>query len=333
VTKAIALLSGGLDSTLAIRVILEQGIEVEAINFITPFCTCSPKSNGCLISKRVAKNLGIRLQVKNVSREYLDIIKYPKYGYGKNLNPCIDCRIFMFKKAAEFMRSRGASFIITGEVLGERPMSQRRDAMNIIERDANLKGLILRPLSAKLLPLSIPEKEEWVDREKLLDIQGRSRKQQMKLAERWNIQEYACPAGGCLLTDPIFARKLKDLMDENIHFTLNDIHLLKIGRHLRLSQKTKAIVGRSEKENKKLMTFVENGDFVIEKIGLPGPVTIVKGDANESIKRLAASITAAYGKGNLLDSIEMRMKRIPEGNEQIFSVKPYKQEEIKNFLI
>jgi tRNA U34 2-thiouridine synthase MnmA/TrmU len=333
VVKAIALLSGGLDSTLAIRSVLEQGIEVEAINFITPFCTCSPKDNGCLISKRVAENLGIRLQIKNISRDYLNIIRYPKYGYGKNLNPCIDCRIFMFKKAAELMRSKGASFIITGEVLGERPMSQRRDAMNIIERDAHLKGLILRPLSAKLLPLSIPEKEGWVDRDKLLNIQGRSRKPQMRLAEQWDIKEYACPAGGCLLTDPVFARRLKDLMNENIGFTLNDVHLLKIGRHLRLSQNTKAIVGRNEKENKKLMTFVENGDMVIEKSDLPGPVTVVKGDADDDIKRLVASITAAYGKGNRLDFVKMKMKEIPEKGEKLLLVKPCKQEEIRKFLI
>ena len=332
-TKAIALLSGGLDSTLAIKVVLEQGVEVEAINFITPFCTCSPKGGGCLISKRVADNLGISLQVRNVSREYLDIIKHPKYGYGKNLNPCIDCRIFMFKKAAEFMKSKGASFIITGEVLGERPMSQRRDAMNIIERDAHLKGLILRPLSAKLLSPSIPEIKGWIDREKLLEIQGRSRKPQIALAEQWDIKDYACPAGGCLLTDSVFARRLRDLMDENMNFTLNDIHLLKIGRHLRLSKKVKAVVGRNEKENKKLMTFAEKGDLVIEKNGLPGPITILRGEADEAIKRLAASITAAYGKGNNLDLIEVKTNKLPEGDEDTFLVRPYKQEEIKSFFI
>ncbi|MBW1855868.1 MAG: hypothetical protein JRJ00_14525, partial [Deltaproteobacteria bacterium] len=286
-TKAIALLSGGLDSTLAIKAVLEQGIEVEAINFVTPFCTCSPKSSTCLISKTVADNLGIMLEVKNVSREYLEIIKYPRFGYGKNMNPCIDCRIFMFKKAAERMKTSGASFIITGEVLGERPMSQRRDAMNIIERESHLKGLILRPLSAKLLEPSIPEKEGLVDREKLLDIQGRSRKPQLKLAEEWDITDYACPAGGCLLTDKGFARRLKDLMNENINFTLNDIHLLKIGRHLRLSDKVKAVIGRNESENKKLMTFVEEGDCVIEKNALTGPLTVLKGEISDEIKLLA----------------------------------------------
>jgi tRNA U34 2-thiouridine synthase MnmA/TrmU len=332
-TKAIALLSGGLDSTLAIKAVLEQGIEVEAINFVTPFCTCSPKSGTCLISKTVADNLGIMLEVKNVSREYLEIIKYPRFGYGKNMNPCIDCRIFMFKKAAERMKTSGASFIITGEVLGERPMSQRRDAMNIIERESNLKGLILRPLSAKLLEPSIPEKEGLVDREKLLDIQGRSRKPQLKLAEEWDITDYACPAGGCLLTDKGFARRLKDLMNENINFTLNDIHLLKIGRHLRLSDKVKAVIGRNESENKKLMTFVEEGDSIIEKNALTGPLTVLKGEISDEIKLLAGSITASYGKGNDLDSIEMSMKKIPGDVKELFLVKPYIQEEITKFFI
>ena len=332
-TKAIALLSGGLDSTLAIKAVLEQGIEVEAINFVTPFCTCSPKSGTCLISKTVADNLGIMLEVKNVSREYLEIIKYPRFGYGKNMNPCIDCRIFMFKKAAERMKISGASFIITGEVLGERPMSQRRDAMNIIERESHLKGLILRPLSAKLLEPSIPEKEGLVDREKLLAIQGRSRKPQLKLAEEWDITDYACPAGGCLLTDKGFARRLRDLMNENIQFTLNDIHLLKIGRHLRLSDKVKAVIGRNESENKKLMTFAEEGDCVIEKNGLTGPLTVLKGEISDEIKLLAGSITASYGKGNDLNSIEMSMKKIPGDVKELFLVKPYIQEEITKFFI
>lgn len=331
--KAIALLSGGLDSTLAIKVVLEQGIEVVAINFITPFCTCSPKKSGCHISKRVAQNLGIELHIENVSQEYLDIIKSPLYGYGKHVNPCLDCRIFMFKKAAEYMKRNGATFIITGEVLGERPMSQRRDAMNIIERDAGLKGLIVRPLSAKLLPPTIPEKEGWVDRERFLTIQGRSRKPQLNLARQWKIYEYGCPAGGCLLTDPVFARRLKDLMNRKKDFTLNDIHLLKIGRHFRLSQTSKAIVGRNEEENKKLMTFVEEGDWVIQKSGLSGPLTVVRGDADEKIKRLAASITAAYGQGRHLDSVRMTIKILPEDSEKMFFITPSTQDKVKSFLI
>ena len=330
---ALALLSGGLDSTLAIKVVMDQGVKVEAINFISPFCTCSPKGNGCHISKKVAQNLGISLHIENISRAYLSIIKSPLYGYGKNLNPCIDCRIFMFTKAGEIMKRKGASFIITGEVLGERPMSQRRDAMNIIERDTGLKGLILRPLSAKLLPPTIPEKEGLIDRNKLLTIQGRSRKPQLGLAKQWNIYEYACPAGGCLLTDPIFARKLKDLMNEKKNFNLNDIHLLKIGRHFRLSENSKAIVGRNEHENKKLMTFGEEGDWVIQKSGLTGPITLVRGNVNDKTKQLAASITATYGQGRKLDSVRMKSRKIPENREKEFFISPCSQDEARHFLI
>jgi len=177
--KAIALLSGGLDSTLAAKIVLDLGIELEALNFLTVFCTCTNKGETCLASQKAVSALGIPLKVLNVSEAYLPVVKNPKHGYGSNMNPCIDCRIFMLKKAKAYMEEIGASFIVTGEVLGERPMSQRRDSMRLIEKEAGLDGLILRPLSAKLLPASIPEKEDWVDREKLLKIQGRSRKPQI----------------------------------------------------------------------------------------------------------------------------------------------------------
>ncbi|MCJ7704102.1 MAG: thiamine biosynthesis protein, partial [Desulfobacterales bacterium] len=174
--KAIALLSGGLDSTLAARLVLDQGIELEALNFMTVFCTCTNKGATCLASQKAVETLGIPLRVFNVSEEYLNVVRNPKHGYGSNMNPCIDCRIFMLKKAKVYMEESGASFIVTGEVLGQRPMSQRRDAMRLIEKEAGLEGLILRPLSAQFLPVTLPEREGWIDREKLLNIQGRSRK-------------------------------------------------------------------------------------------------------------------------------------------------------------
>lgn len=200
--RAIALLSGGLDSTLATKVIVDQGIEVEAVNFLTVFCTCTTHGETCLASQKAVESLGIPLSVFNVSTEFLEIVKNPKHGYGSNMNPCIDCRIFMLKKAKALMEKSGASFLITGEVLGQRPMSQRRDAMRLTEKEAGLDGLILRPLSAKFLPVTIPEKEGWVNRESLLNFQGRSRKPQMELAAYFGIRDYPCPAGGCLLTDP-----------------------------------------------------------------------------------------------------------------------------------
>ncbi len=264
--KAIALLSGGLDSTLAAKIVLEQGIELEALNFLTVFCTCTNRGETCLASQKAVDALGIPLKVFNVSEEYLDVVKHPKHGYGSNMNPCIDCRIFMMKKAKAYMEETGASFIVTGEVLGQRPMSQRRDAMRLIEKEAGLEGLILRPLSAKFLPASIPEKEGWVDREKLLNIQGRSRKPQIKLAEHFGIRDYPCPAGGCLLTDPGFAQRMRDLNRYHPDFFLNDVHLLKMGRHFRLSPHLKLVVGRNEEENQKIQTFSQEGDILIKSL-------------------------------------------------------------------
>jgi tRNA U34 2-thiouridine synthase MnmA/TrmU len=237
--KAIALLSGGLDSTLAAKVVMQQGIELEALNFLTVFCTCTHRGESCLASQKAVDSLGIPLRVFNVSEEYLEVVKHPRHGYGSNMNPCIDCRIFMLRRAKAYMESVGASFIVTGEVLGQRPMSQRKDSMCLIEKEAGLEGSILRPLSAKFLPASIPEKEGWVDRERLLNIQGRSRKPQIKLADHFGIQDYPCPAGGCLLTDPGFSKRMRDLILHHPDFSLNDVHLLKVGRHFRLSPKVK----------------------------------------------------------------------------------------------
>jgi tRNA U34 2-thiouridine synthase MnmA/TrmU len=292
--KALVLLSGGLDSTLVIGIMQQQGIEIEAVNFFTPFCTCT-RTKGCRYeAKKVADTFGIPLRVFNVSKEYIDIIKAPKYGYGKGLNPCIDCRIFMFKKAKEYMKQTGAAFIVTGEVLGQRPMSQHRQAMKIIERDSGLERLVLRPLSAKLLQPTLPEEKGWVDREKLLDISGRSRRLQMALAKKLSINEYPCAAGGCLLTDIVFARKMKDLLKFTPKPTLNDIYLLKIGRHFRLSQNIKIIVGRNEEENKKLIILAEEKDITLVVSNLKGPVVLIKGEPDNEAILKSAAICARY---------------------------------------
>jgi tRNA U34 2-thiouridine synthase MnmA/TrmU len=294
--KAIALLSGGLDSTLAAKLVLEQGIELEALNFLTVFCTCTNRGETCLASQKAVDALGIPLKVFNVSEEYLDVVKHPKHGYGSNMNPCIDCRIFMMKKAKAYLEETGASFIVTGEVLGERPMSQRRDAMRLIEKEAGLDGLVLRPLSAKLLSASIPEKEGWVDREKLLKIQGRSRKPQIQLADHFGIRDYPCPAGGCLLTDPGFAQRMRDLNRYHPDFLLNDVHLLKMGRHFRLSPHLKLVVGRNEEENQKIQTFSQEGDFLLKVSRYPGPLSLLRGEAKEEEIAKAAAITVRYCK-------------------------------------
>lgn len=331
--KAIALLSGGLDSTLAAKMVLEQGIELEAINFITVFCTCTNRGETCLASQKAVNALGIPLKVFNVSEEYLDVVKHPKHGYGSHMNPCIDCRIFMLKKAKAYMEDVGASFIVTGEVLGERPMSQRRDAMRLIEKDGGLEGFILRPLSAKLLPISIPEKEGWVDREKLLSIQGRSRKPQIKLAEVFGIHDYPCPAGGCLLTDPGFSRRMKDLIQYDSNFSLNDVHLLKTGRHFRLSPTIKLVVGRNEEENQKIETFSREDDILLKTVRYPGPLSLLRGGSNGGAIEKAASITARYSKARDLDEVEITFKKVQDDSYQSIYVSSITDEKVKDLMI
>ena len=310
--KAIALLSGGLDSTLAVRAVLDQGIEVEALNFITAFCRCTAKGSSCLSSQGAAQKLGIRLEVFNISEEFLEVVKQPKYGYGKNVNPCLDCRILMFKKGREHMDRNGASFIVTGEVLGERPMSQRREAMQVIEWESGLQGLVLRPLSAKLLPLTVPEKKGWINREGLLAISGRSRKPQMEMALDYGINDYPCPAGGCLLTDPGFALRMKDLMKNKPDFSLNDVQLLKLGRHFRLTPLAKLVVGRNEDENRKIMTFTMEGDTILRVKNFPGPLALARGKVGHQEMLRSAIITANYSKAKFLPEVEVEYQVIPK---------------------
>jgi tRNA-specific 2-thiouridylase len=331
--KAIALLSGGLDSTIAARVMMEQGVELEALNFMTVFCTCTNRGATCLASQKAVETLGIPLKVFNVSEEYLGVVKHPQHGYGRNMNPCIDCRIFMLKKAKAYMEESGAVFIVTGEVLGQRPMSQRKDAMHLIEKEAGLEGFILRPLSAKVLPTTIPEKEGWVDRERLLNISGRSRKPQIELADHYGIHDYPCPAGGCLLTDPGFAKRMKDLMVYDPQFSLNDVHLLKMGRHFRFSNGVKLVVGRNEEENQKIQTFAQGEDILLKVSSFPGPLSLLRGKLNEGDIEKAAAITVHYGKGKDLGKIEVTYKGADEDHHQSLSVSPISRGEIERLMI
>ena len=332
-TKAIALLSGGLDSILAVKLLLQQGIEIEAINFLTVFCTCTSHGKTCLVSKTAADKLGIKLKVFEVSKNYFEVIKNPKHGYGRNINPCIDCRIFMFKKAGEYMRASGASFLVTGEVLGERPMSQRRDAMRIIERDSGLDGLILRPLSAKLFKPTIPEEKGLVDREKLLSIQGRSRKPQIQLAKQLNINDYPCPAGGCLLTDSGFANRMRDLMKHKKDFTINDVQLLKIGRHFRLLSGAKLIVGRDEGENNKLLNLIRDNDVCFYPAKVNGPIGVGIGIYSEDCLSIASCIIARYSDGDLNQKLEIRYKQKPDKVNDSIVALPMEEEELKKLRI
>ena len=296
--KALALLSGGLDSTLAVKVMLEQGIEVEALNFTSPFCTCTSnksKSTGCKSEAvRVAEEFGIPIKVLNKGADYLEIVRNPRHGYGKGMNPCIDCRIFLLRKAKEYMAESGADFVVTGEVLGQRPMSQRRDTLRIIERESGMDGLLLRPLSAKHFEPTIPEKEGWVDREKLLAIQGRSRKEQMQLADELDVKNYPCPAGGCLLTEISFVPKIRDIFDHSDELNLRDFRLLKLGRHFRIGPRTKVLIGRDEAENNALEHVVQPGEAMMRWDEGSSPLGVVLGKLDDSIAELAAKILLRY---------------------------------------
>ena len=331
--KAIVLLSGGLDSTLAIKLMLDQGIEIEALNFSTFFCQCTSKKSACRSeSRKVAERFGLPLKVIDNNKAFFKVIKSPPHGYGRNMNPCIDCRILMLKTAGDYMKESGASFLVTGEVLGQRPMSQHRQALKLIEKETGLTGLILRPLSAQALEPTIPEKKGWVDREKLPAITGRSRKEQMNLAKMFEIKDYPCPAGGCLLTDPGFSRRLKDFLTDG-ELTVNEGLLLKQGRHFRIGPKARAVVGRNETENKMLLSLVREGDLIVEVKVVPGPITILRGDYSETEIKLAGSITARYAdlKG---DQGEVEVKEKDNQTvRQTFSVTPLTQSGIKQYLV
>ncbi|MFC1667279.1 hypothetical protein ACFL0P_05410 [Candidatus Omnitrophota bacterium] len=338
--KAVALFSGGLDSMLAIRLMLEQGIEVHALNFLTIFCTCTSK--GCMHqATKAAKQLKVPLKVMNITEEYMEIVKNPKYGRGRNMNPCIDCRVFTFEKARDFMRETGASFVITGEVLGERPMSQRRNAIEIIERESGLSGLIVRPLSAKLFEPTVPEKTGIVDRDRLLDIQGRQRHRQLELAKEFAINDYPCPAGGCLLTDRGFSNRLKDLFKYRPDYDINDLHLLKIGRQFRLSEDAKLFIGRNEQENKLLSTFSRSGDYIFDVVDIPSPIGLARGDIGEKEIRLTSSIISRYSdaKSDLIDplaledGVNVSYRILPSQELKSVTVQPSPDELISSFRI
>jgi len=287
----VGLLSGGLDSTLAVKLILDQGIDVAALNFRSPFCQCNRR--GRCEASEVAAKFGVPLHMVVGGNDYLRMLRNPKHGYGSGMNPCIDCRIFMLRKAKSFARKVGAKFLFTGEVLGERPMSQHRKALETIQKESGLEGKILRPLSAKLLPPTEAELKGWVNREKLLDIKGRSRKPQIALAKSLGIFDYPCPAGGCLLTDKEFAIKLRDLFNHCRRVRLREIALLKVGRHFRLGE-NKIIVGRDEAENKTLLSFDDGKLTYLEVPNCGSPMTVLQGRPSKKALLAAARLTARY---------------------------------------
>ncbi len=289
--KAISLFSGGLDSILATKLIQNQGIEVIAFNVKTPFGI--PKKDGVTEAEAAIKQLNIPLKVLPVEKDYIHMLRNPKHGYGKNMNPCIDCKIFILKQASKYAKEIGADFLFTGEVLGERPMSQHGPALKLIEEEAGLKGKLLRPLSAKLLQETVAERKGLVDRSKLMAISGRSRKPQFQLAKEFGITVYPSPAGGCLLTCEEYSKKLRDLFEHKKLVSGADAVLLRVGRHFRLGG-NKIIVGRNEAENKFLMSRKTKGEFYFELPNIVGPVTILQGSKTKKAIETAARLTAFY---------------------------------------
>lgn len=302
--RALLLFSGGLDSVLAAKILLGQGIKVKGITFKSYFFDEKK-------AIEMAKKINLPLRVIDISRSHLKIVKNPKYGYGKSMNPCLDCRILMLKKAKETMKREKFSFVATGEVLGERPMTQNKEALMLTEKESRLRGYLLRPLSARLLPKTIPERLYLVNRKKLLDIRGRSRKKQIELAKKYKIKNYLTPSGGCLLTDPEFSKRLKKLLERYPNFQGNDVELLKIGRHF-WKGRAKIIVGRNESENKRIKKLAKKGDALIEMKNYPGPLTLIrnyrKGRINKTVIKEAKKLTQYYslksrGKKNVIFKI------------------------------
>lgn len=315
--KAIALLSGGLDSALAILIIQEQGVEVQALKFLTPFeCDVSDRISHLKGPFSIAEKFGFDIKTRRIDTQLLDIVRNPKHGYGKNMNPCIDCRILMLKEARALMEETGAALIITGEVLGQRPMSQRKDILSHIDREADVAGLVVRPLSAKLLKITKPEAEGIIDREKLYDFNGRSRKPQMALAKAFGFTDYPSPAGGCLLTEPNYAYRLKDLLMHNPASDLADIALLKIGRHFRFSPSCKIIIGRDKDENALIESVSADEDYLLRAVGCGSPLTLVKGDITGEALRVAASLCARYSDAKAASGVEVTVGH----EEQTFSL-------------
>lgn len=337
--KAVALISGGLDSLLAARLMLDQGIHVEGINFYTGFCVeghthairkkdrAKPKRNNALWS---AEQLGIKLHIIDIIDEYKDVLINPKHGYGANMNPCLDCKIFMIKKAKEWMQANGFDFIITGEVIGQRPMSQRKDLLPVVVRESGADDRLLRPLCAKNLTPTLPEREGWVDREQLKDFSGRNRKPQMALAAEFGFEDYASPAGGCcFLTDKNYSEKLVDLWQarNKKEYDLDDIMLLKVGRHIRPQPHYKLIVSREDGENKFLNGYKKQFAS-IEIKSHKGPLTLVDGELSDDDLKYASRIAARFSQGRDAESVTVKVTR-KNGEEQQFDIPPMPVSEIK----
>lgn len=307
--KALSLFSGGLDSILATRLVMEQGIEVTAVKFVSPFFNYDILRDVEGYCREVKEKYGIHTVVEDISEGYLEMLRNPAYGYGKNFNPCVDCKIYMVNRAKEMLEEYGASFLITGEVIGQRPMSQRRDTLNVISRDSASRPFLLRPLCAKLMAPTQAEEDGLVDREKLQNFSGRGRARQIALAAEYGITDYPSPAGGCVLADPILSRRIENFYDDNFvvkyaDMTVTDVLLLLVGRQFLLPNGGWLMLGRDERDNDKLEAFAEDGDALLGMEERPGPIALLRrastcyADEGALKKDLdyAAGLVVRYGK-------------------------------------
>jgi tRNA-uridine 2-sulfurtransferase len=332
-TKAVALLSGGLDSSLAVRMMMEQGVEVESIAIKTPFCDFDCGKGCGHRVKQVSAELGIPLKTVYFGDEYLKMLKNPKHGYGSGMNPCIDCRAMMYREAKRHMEKINADFIVTGEVLFQRPMSQNSRALRIIEEETDTTGKVLRPLSARCLVPTEAEKDCRVIRENLGNIKGRSRKDQLKLAQHFNIEDPPNSAGGCLLTDPAFSKRIKDSFEHASDIpNLNDVELLKLGRHFRISSDAKLIVGRNMEENEKIKSLSMAGDIILEAIDYVGPTCLLRGKMlDEPLLYASSSIVLRYSDSP--KGVKCRVRALIQNKEEEIHVASARDEEIVKLRI
>lgn len=323
--RALGLCSGGLDSMLSALILKTQGIDVVWVSFETPFFSS-------IKARQASKNTGIPIIVRNITPEYLKMLKNPPCGYGKYMNPCMDCHALMFRLAGTIMKENDLDFLFSGEVLGQRPMSQNKQSLRYVEKQSGFDGYILRPLSAKRLPETIPEKMGQVDRNLLLDISGRSRKPQIQLAKEFGIKDYPSPAGGCLLTDKGYSARLKDLFDHKDSYTENECYLLKYGRHLRLDNKTKIIVGRTQKDNENIKRYyTPDEDTLIKVRNIPGPIVLMPRGGSKEMTVLSASVCTGYSKAP--GSVPADVKIITPQGHEIIKVVGIPPKNIRHFLI
>jgi tRNA-uridine 2-sulfurtransferase len=331
-SKAIALFSGGLDSTLAVLIMKRLGVEVTAVLFDTDFgCTVSRRSDGRRTAP-VSESTGFEVEKYYIGDKFIELVKNPKFGHGKNMNPCIDCKALMLKEAKKLMEERGADFLITGEVLWQRPMSQRRDTLPRIDREAGVEGLVVRPLSAKLLRPTIPEEKGLIDREKLYGMSGRSRKPQIALAKELGLTEYPQPAGGCLLTDPTFSHRLRDLLSRILSPSMREIQLLRVGRHFRTSDGFRIIVGRDERDNENIQKLAEPQDYLLQVAEDHGsPLVLADPGISDESLRLAASLCARYSADRKLPVVTIEISR--SGETSLVEVSPAQDADIERARI